>query len=218
MKTPILRPAILGFIIIVLSACFEFDGVVHINPDGSGKAEFAYRFPEGLVDKTDLAGKIPLTQKDVDARYRMRAGVTQYRAEFRDLEKAREVRLFLTFDDVSSLSERGNSFSYAIEGKYKIFRVKIDKSAVGKQKKTERAENQAKLVRGILDRYKITYKVYLPEKIEQSNAQLVEWNAATWEIPLSVFLSNEKQVIVLEAKTRANYWERIKWKVSHLFS
>lgn len=217
MKIPILRPAILGFIVLLLSACFEFDGVVHINPDGSGKAEFAYRFPEGLIDKTDLAGKIPLTQKDVDARYRMRAGVTQYRAEFRDLPKSREVRLFLTFDDVSSLSERGNTFSYTIEGPYKIFRVKIDKASAGVQKKA-RAENQAKMVRGVLDKYKITYKVYLPEKIEQSNAQLVEWNAATWEIPLSVFLSNEKTGIVLEAKTRANYWERIKWKVSHLFS
>ncbi len=74
------------------------------------------------------------------------------------------------------------------------------------------------MVRSVLDRYKITYKVYLPEKIEMSNAQLVEWNAATWEIPLSVFMSNTKQVIILEAKTRANYWERLKWKVSRLFS
>jgi hypothetical protein len=218
MNTHFVRPIFLGFLVLLLSACFEFDAVVHINADGSGKAEFAYRFPEGLIDQTDLAGKIPLTQKDVDARYRMRAGVTQYRAEFRDLPKSKEVRLYLTFDDVSSLSERGNTFSYTIEGPYKIFRVKLDKSAVSQQARTVKAENQAKMVRAVLDHYKITYKVYLPEKIEQSNAQLVEWNAATWEIPLSVFLSNEKQSINLEAKTRVGYWERIKWRVSHLFS
>src|SRR5690606_40583680 len=94
-----------------LAACFEYDSTVHLNPDGSGRAEMAYRFPPGLLEKTDIAGKIPLTQKDVDARYRMRAGVTQYRAEFRDLPNFKEVRLFLDFDNIASLSERGSTYS-----------------------------------------------------------------------------------------------------------
>lgn len=201
-------------LVAFLAACFEYDSVVHVNPDGSGRAEFAYRFPTGLLDKTDLAGKVPLTQKDVDARYRMRAGITQYRAEFRDLPNFREVRIYVEFDKVSSLSERGSTYFYGIEGPYKVYRVRIDRQSATANNPNQFGE---KLVREALERYKIRYKVYLPNRIEQSNAQVVEWNAATWEIPVSVFLSPDKQVIVLEAKTRATLWERVKWTVGRLF-
>lgn len=208
----------LGFffaVVVLLAACFEYDGVVHINPDGSGRAEFVYRFPQGLLDKTDLTGKIPLTQKDVDARYRMRAGVTQYRAEFRDIPNFKEVRIFVDFDDVASLSERGNTYTYTVEDGYKVLRIKLDKQSAGVDK-TPRNPRQDMLAQKILDRYKITYKVYLPEKIDQSNAQKVEWNAATWEIPLSAFLDAHKNVIVLEAKSKIGLWERLRWKVGKI--
>jgi hypothetical protein len=205
------------FVLLALSACFEYDSVIHINADGSGRAEFAYRFPPGLLDRSDLGGKIPQSQKDVDARYRMRAGVTQYHAEFRDLPKFKEVRIDVAFDNIASLSERGSTYSYDIEGGYKVFRLRLDKSSSGVQGGPKN-QFQAEMTRKVLDRYKITFKVYLPEKIDQSNAQLVEWNAATWSIPISAFLSNEKNTIVLEAKSKVSLWERVKWQVGKLFS
>lgn len=210
-----LRPlAFLAFVVTLLAACFEYDGIIHINADGSGRAEFAYRFPPGLLDKSDLGGKIPLTQKDVDARYRMRAGVTQYRAEFRDLPNTKEVRLYIDFDDIASLSERGNSYFYGVEDGYKVLRIRIDKQGTGFG--GPRNTHQEMLAQKVLDRYKITYKVYLPEKIDQSNAQKVEWNAATWEIPLTAFLDSQKNVIILEAKSKIGVWERLKWKVGKI--
>ena len=209
------RILLLLAVVLQAAACFEYEATIHLNPNGSGKAEFAYRFPPGLLEQTDLQGRIPLTQKDVDARYRMRAGVTQYRAEFRDLPKFKEVRLYLDFDNVSSLSERGNTFTYTVEGPYKVFRVRIDRQAASAPS-GQGNPNQAKLMRSVLDRYTIRYKIFLPDRIEISNAQKVEWNSAEWEIPLSVFLTKEKQIVVLEAKTRASAWERIRWRMSHL--
>lgn len=203
-------------VVVLLAACFEYDGVVHINPDGSGRAEFAYRFPPGLIEKSDLGGKIPLTQKDVDARYRMRAGVTQYRADFRDIGNFKEVRIHLEFDDVASLTERGNIFTYTVEGPYRVLRIRLDKQTAGIDQGRKQNPRQEMLTQKVLDRYKITYKVYLPEKIDQSNAQKVEWNAATWEIPLSAFLDTNKNVIVLEAKTKIGIWERLRWKVGKI--
>lgn len=202
-------------VMIALVACFEYDAVVHINPDGSGKAEFTYRFPQGLVDKSDIGDKIPLSQADVDARYRMRAGVTQYRADFRELAEFKEVRVFVDFDNVRSLSERGNTFSYDVEGAYRVYRVRIDKQSASASLKKQ-PPMQQKMMKNMLDRYKISYKVFLPQKIDTSNAQSVEWNAATWEIPLSVFLSEEKHVIVLEAKSRIGLWERLSYRVRKL--
>jgi hypothetical protein len=214
-----IRPTIfLVFVAFLLVACFEFDSTIHLNPDGSGRAEFAYRFPPGLLDSTDIAGKIPLTQKDVDARYRMRAGVTQYRAEFRDLPQFKEVRLFLDFDNIASLSERGSTYSYTVEGPYKVLRIKIDKTTSGAPNAKQKNQFQQVMLQKALDRYSITFKVYLPEKIDTSNAQKVEWNAATWDIPLSAFMADEKQVIILEAKSKIGLWERLKWKISHGFN
>ncbi len=209
------RLSFLFVLVLLLSACFEYDGVVHINDDGSGTAEFAYRVPLGLLEKTDLEGRIPLTDADVSARYQMRAGITQYRSEVRELPGFREVRIYVTFDQVESLTERGNIYSYTVEGPYRVFRVQLDKTSAGTKKLTEQ---QNKVIGNVLDRYKIRYKVFMPDKIEQSNAQRVEWNAATWEIPMSAFLNPSKNVIVLEAKMRVSLWERLKWHVGNLFS
>ncbi len=215
--TSAIRRYILPVLALTFVACFEYDSVVHINEDGSGRAEMAYRVPAGLLEKTDLGDKIPLTQNAVDARYRMRAGITQYRAEFRELESMREVRIMTEFDHVSSLSERGNEYSYEVDGPWKIFRVRLDRSVAEGQVPQAPNPTRDKIMRGMLDKYKIRYKVYLPGKIDQSNAQVVDWNAATWEIPLSVFIDEGKSVIVLEARSKATMWERIKWRVSHLF-
>jgi hypothetical protein len=215
-----LRFSLVIFLVLFLAACFEYDAVVHVNPDGSGRAQFAYRVPVGLLEKSDLEGKVPLTEQDVDARYRMRAGITQYKSEVRDLGDFREIRIDVEFDHVDSLTERGNTFSYTLEDGYQVFRVRIDRMSQAAPQYANADPNRIreKMTRGVMDKYKIRYKVFLPHKVDQSNAQIVEWNAATWEIPLSAFITPEKQVIVLEAKSRVGFWDRIKWRVGGLFS
>jgi hypothetical protein len=219
MKALSLRFFLFVAVLLLLAACFEYEAEIRVEPDGSGKAVFVYRFPPGLLDQTDMTGQIPFNQEEVDTRYRMRAGITQYRAEFMDFADYKEVRIFLEFDDVASLSEKGNTFSYDIEGGHRVFRVHIDKHmAEGRVQRREQNPMQAKILANVLDRYRIRYRVYLPQQINESNAQDVEWNSATWEIPLNVFLNPEKEAIILEAKSQVSLWERVKWRASKILN
>ena len=219
MKPLYLRIAVLVIAVILLAACLEYESQIQVNPDGSGSAILTYTVPEGFLAQSDLGDRIPLTEADVDASYRMRAGVTQHRSQVRHIGDSREVTIHVDFDNVASLSERGNEYSYEIEGPYRVFRIRINREAAGLGRGNQARNNPLHdmAMRNIVDQHSIRYEVQLPTRIDQSNAQSVDWNTAKWEIPLSTFLNPDKEVIVLEARIRASRWEQFKWRVSNLF-
>lgn len=218
MKPLYLRIVLVLGALAMLAACLEYESKIKVNADGSGTAVLHYSVPQGFLAQSDLGDQIPLTEADVDASYRMRAGVTQYRSQVRQVQDNREVTIHVEFDNVTSLSERGSEYSYGIEGPYRVFRIKINRKASGMGDTRARSNPIHDMaMRNIVDQHSIRYEVQLPQPIVRSNAQSVDWNTAKWEIPLSTFLNPEKEYIILEARSRASRWEQIKWRVSNLF-
>lgn len=209
---------LLGFL-FSLSGCFDFEEMIYLNPDGSGRAVIRYAVLPSLIAGSPFfrlpEGSIPLSREDVAKRLALKPGLIADRIDVYDLEGMRNVRIHLQFEHIRYLTDQGISYSYEPEGKYLVLKIKVARGARPGQ--VRQPELQKAIAQGMTN-HGFRFKVFLPRKVEESNADKVEWSVASWFVPLGYFfdptVSEDK---ILYAKIPLTFWERVKLWSKKLF-
>jgi len=202
-----------------LGGCFDFEEMVYLNPDGSGRAVLRYAVLPSLIGGSPFLklpeGSIPLSQEEVAKRLALKEGITVDRIDVYDLQGMRNVRVHLAFNDIRALSDQGVDYSYEPEGRYRVLRIRIVRGVRPGQVK--QPELQKAIAQGMRD-HGFRFKVFMPRKVVESNADSVEWSVVSWFVPLGYFFDpTETEDRVLYAKIPLTFWERVKFWTRRFF-
>lgn len=203
----------------LLAGCFDMKSEIHINPDGSGTAAVGYAIMQGILNGgpfdeylakdggADLIDRSVLLKKIDD-----RDGISVTNLDLWRENDMQYIRLHMNFDEIDNLGEKNVEYSWELKDGFWIFRVVV--------KKGNTVVPDPRLHKPILSGFKdqgFHFKVHLPYRIVDSNADEVNWNVAEFSVPLTFFFQNEASTKVLYAKAQASNWDRFKAWINDLF-
>ncbi len=215
-----IRRRLLTFVVVVLATvfsglgCFSVEQEMYVNEDGSGRGVIKYSGVENLIRGSPFmkffdpsAPGLELDRGALAEHFADYEGVELRKVDVWTEGDQRVVRLHVDFDNISSMSERDVKYSWDVEGEYKVFRIDIIKR--GKKRDIDENKPANHALKKSFTENGFVFKAHLPRKIIDSNAVSVDWNAASWFVPLSFYLSKEGANMSLYARTKATTWERV---------
>jgi hypothetical protein len=114
----------------------------------------------------------------------------------------------MSFTDIRALSDQGVSYSYNVEGGYRVLKIQINRGVRPGQVK--QPELQKAVAQG-MSNHGFRFKVFMPRKVVESNADSVEWSVVSWFVPLGYFFDpTQTEDRILYAKIPLTFWERVK--------
>lgn len=221
-----LRRIVLLLPLTLLAGCFDMQADIELNMDGSGSAAIGYALTEDFLKSGPLEnmilrkdGQAYIDRNKVLKRFEDREGIT-----LKDLDLWREedkhyLRIMLDFENIAQLGDRNVQYEWALEDGAWVLRIIVrkEKAAAGRDEDGQREALRSALY-DALSKQGFHFRVHLPRKIIDSNADEVRWNVAEFFVPVSFFLKPEATTRILYARVEATTWERVRWWVSSLFS
>jgi hypothetical protein len=195
---------------LFLSACFDFEEEIFLHLNGSGRAVITYRVMPAFLQASFLRVPegVPITPELVRKRLALKEGLTVDAIDTWEEGPYRYVKLHLEFSKISQLSDRGMLLDFKpYKGNYRL-EIRL-KSGVNPQ-----FVHNPQLQRGVakaVNQNGFRFKVYLPRKVEKSNADKVEWSIVHWFVPLGFFLDPEEKEKLLYAEIPMTLSERIRY-------
>lgn len=201
------------------SSCFDFEELIYLNPNGGGRAVVRYAVLPSLIGSSPFLrlpeGSIPFSREEVSKRLAFKEGIIVDRIDVYDFQGMRNVRIHLSFENIRFLTDRGVSYSYEPEGRYQVLRIRI---APGVRPGQVRQPELQKAIAEGMTNHGFHFKVFLPRKVVESNADKVEWSVASWFVPLGYFFDpTATQEKVLYAKIPLTIREQIKHWIQRLW-
>ena len=200
--------------LLLAVGCFDMRADIHMDQDGSGTATLGYSLSESILRSGPLdnmlsrrkGGGPGLDADKIAKKIGDREGIKLNDVDVWMEDDQHFVRLHMDFEDISYLGDDDVRYEWELEGGYWVFRVIVSKERTRKQEYTP----VQKAVISAMDQQGFHFKIHLPRRIVESNADTVNWNVAEFFVPLGFFLMPDASTKVLYAKTEATTWERVK--------
>ncbi len=196
----------------LVTGCLEFEQEIILEPDGSGRTIVRYAVQAGEVNTNPALAGLLLDRGKIIEHYSNRPGLRLDGVDVTDQGKTRLVRMHISFDDVSALSDDAIAYSWGVEGMHRVFRIHVQK----KQFRQPKSKMQPALVQA-LQGNGFRFKARLPSKIVETNADKIEWSSAEWFVPLGFFVDSNETSRMLFAKIETSTWDAIKGWFAGLF-
>lgn len=196
----------------LVAGCLEFEQEIILEPDGRGRTVIRYAAQAGDVGANPALAGLLLDRDKIIQHYADRPGLRLDGVDVSDQGKMRLVRMHISFDDVSLLSDDAIAYSWGVEGMHRVLRIHIQK----KQFRQPASRLQPALVQA-LQGNGFRFKARLPAKIVETNAEKAEWSSAEWFVPLGFFADSNETSRMLYAKIETTTWDAIKGWFSGLF-
>lgn len=196
----------------LVAGCLEFEQEIVLEPDGSGRTVVRYAAQASLIEAIPTFNGLLLDRRKIERHFGEKPGLRLDGVDVVDRGKIRYVRMHLAFDDVSALSDEALSYSWKVEGTHRAFRIDMHK----RQYRHPEAKMQSAVVQALQDNG-FRFKVRLPSRIVETNADKVEWASAEWFVPLGYFVDRKAPIKHLYAKVETDTWDAVKGWFSNLF-
>lgn len=208
---------LLALLTAALTGCFDLYQEIRLEEDGSGTARLRYAAKPGMLasvlNQRGLKPEMLTDREAVEEHFDLREGVEVENVRMGRRDERQVVDVELRFEDIEAISDEAVRYEWRIEGAYKVLRMILEKRS-GRQR---RASDFQRRIASSMTGNGFHFKVHLPRRVVDSNAESLDWNVATWFVPIRFYMAEGPQRKVLYAKMEATWRERLQAWFDDLF-
>ena len=200
--------------LLALSSCINIEEEVFLNPDGSGRIQIYYIAKEELFRMIPGGDSnlFPTSKEDVYRKFQGVEGVTVEGVDIQKKEQQVHMKYLLSFEDITAFNNPNNRFALADKGNTQLFHFWIRGGGSNKQFSSENLRRKifGQALEQSMAGYAFRMIIHFAYPVAASNAQVVEGNTATWEIPIWDLQKEDSFTMEATLKVKESWWEKIR--------